>query len=94
MCSILAPVLELADSELGGTYWPFSRKDLTFVMRRREEAEGESRIIGSGRLGFLCVASAGLLDMAVGGACCDFLDMRGAASFRTCEKSCRILVSI
>lgn len=28
---------------------PASRKDLMFDMRRSEEAEGESRIIGSGR---------------------------------------------
>lgn len=33
---------------------PDSRKDLMFDMRRREEAEGESRMIGSGRrAGFL-----------------------------------------
>lgn len=60
---MLAPVLELADSEFGGTYWPFSRNDLMFVMRRREEADGERRMIGSGRRGFLCVASVGLLGM-------------------------------
>ena len=33
---------------------PDSRKDLMLLMRRREEAEGESKMIGSGRRpGFL-----------------------------------------
>lgn len=33
----------------GGTKIPSSRKDFTFDMRMREEAEGEIRMIGSGR---------------------------------------------
>ena len=37
----------------GGMYVPLSRNDLMFDMRKSEEAEGESKIIGSGRrLGF------------------------------------------
>jgi hypothetical protein len=39
--------VELEDS--GGMYVPFSRKDLIFAMRSSEEAEGERRIMGSGR---------------------------------------------
>ena len=44
MCRIVAEVVVS-----GGVYWPFSRKDLMFDMRRREEAEGESKMMGSGR---------------------------------------------
>lgn len=33
----------------GGWYWPDSRKGLMFDMRRREEAEGDRRMMGSGR---------------------------------------------
>lgn len=33
----------------GGWYWPDSRKGFMFDMRRREEAEGERRMMGSGR---------------------------------------------
>ena len=67
-------------------YCPPSRKDLIFDMRSREEADGESRMIGSGRLGFECVARVGFDDMFVVG-CTGFFDTRGAASLRTCEKS-------
>ena len=51
MCSMLAPV-ELAAAESAGMNCPPSRKDFMFEMRRREDAEGESMIIGSGLLGF------------------------------------------
>ena len=50
MCRIEAVLEEPASAESGGTYTPDSRKDLMLLMRRREDAEGESRIIGSGRL--------------------------------------------
>ncbi len=34
----------------GGTKRPLSRKDLMFDIRRREDADGESRMMGSARL--------------------------------------------
>lgn len=43
----------MVDARVGwskGTYNPVSRKVLILDMRRREEAEGESRMIGSERL--------------------------------------------
>lgn len=33
----------------GGMYVPESRKDFMLLMRRRDEAEGERRMMGSGR---------------------------------------------
>lgn len=57
-----------------------------FDMRRREEAEGESRIIGSGRRAGVLefIANEGLLAMLE----IAFLEKKGAASLRTWEKSC------
>lgn len=58
-----------------------------FVIRRREDAEGESKMMGSGRLCLWWDAIEGLVatfeDEAFGG----FLVMNTAASLRTCEKS-------
>lgn len=49
---------------------PSTRKDLIFARRRREEAEGERRMIGSGlRLGFEDVGALGFA-RRVGGGCC------------------------
>lgn len=47
--------LEEVSRAEGGMKMPSSRKDFTFDMRRREEAEGESRIMGCSmrRVGFL-----------------------------------------
>lgn len=63
---------------------------MAFDRRRREEAEGDRRIIGSGRrtgaLG-LC-AKVVLFAAAAAAACAAFRALKGAASFRTCEKSC------
>ena len=57
-------------------------------MRRREEADGERRMIGSGRrvgtLGFM--ARDWLLALLPAEACC-FLAVNVVASLRTCEKS-------
>ncbi len=51
---MLAVADEPARLESGGMYVPDSRKDLMLLMRKREDAEGERRIIGSGRRpGFL-----------------------------------------
>lgn len=68
--------------ESGGVYIPLSKNDLIFVMRRRDEAEGDRRMIGSGRrLGFEFIASAGLL-VALD-VWCDLRELKGAASLRT-----------
>lgn len=71
----------------GGMNLPSSRKDLALVMRRRDEADGERRMIGSG----LLVGPFWLRERAdvapedeIGW---DFFWMNGAASLRTCEKS-------
>lgn len=61
-------------------------------MRRSEDAEGERRIIGSGRrLGFFgCVGRAGALLVAcLGAPGLGFSFLRkSSAVFLTCEKSC------
>ncbi len=53
-------------------------------MRRREEAEGERRMIGSGRRGGFprCVGNVvlGAFDAVI---CCGFLDMKSAENLRT-----------
>lgn len=53
--------MPLAAVGAGGAYVPDSRKGLMLDMRRREEAEGERRMMGSGRRdGFFgCVGSEG-----------------------------------
>lgn len=70
-----------------GTNLPSSRNDRAFDRRSKEEAEGDRRIIGSGRLvgGFWLRASDGLVGMLE----LDwyFFWMKGAASLRTWEKS-------
>jgi hypothetical protein len=93
MCSMLAPALELAATESAGTNSPPSRKDLMLDMRSRDDAEGDRRMMGSGRRGFWCEARAGFEEMLFvedGGAEEGFFDMRGAASLRTWEKSYKI----
>lgn len=80
---IIDAVAELS----AGTNRPPSRKDLMLDMRRRDEAEGERRMMGSGRLcGFWLSARAGLLEMLFS-ASVVLLDLNCAASFLTCEKS-------
>lgn len=64
-----------------GTNWPPSRNDLMLDMRRREEAEGDRRMMGSGRLLFGLSASDGLEEIFVVED--GLLDMKGAASLRT-----------
>lgn len=54
---MLAPVLEVAAGESEGMNRLPSRNDLILVMRRREEADGERRMMGSGRRVFWRVAS-------------------------------------
>jgi hypothetical protein len=71
ICRIDADEVDVETEESGGMYIPDSRKDLIFDMRRSEEAEGESNMIGSGRrvavFGFM--ASAGLLAMFDAAGC-------------------------
>jgi hypothetical protein len=45
-----AEALEVFVEESAGTKTPFSRNDRIFESRMREDAEGETRIMGSGRL--------------------------------------------
>lgn len=58
-------MLALADVESGGMYIPLSRKDLILLIRRRDDADGESSMMGSGRRPGLVrlVISAGLSGM-------------------------------
>lgn len=49
MCRMEAEELDVELEESGGMYTPLSMKDLIFDIRRREDAEGESRMMGSGR---------------------------------------------
>lgn len=49
----------------GGMYVPVSRKDLMLEVRRSEEAEGERRMIGSGRERFLREETRGPLLLSV-----------------------------
>ena len=54
MCRMLVRPEEPAKLLSGGIYVPESRKDFTLDMRSSEDAEGERRMIGSGRRpGFL-----------------------------------------
>lgn len=60
----MAPV----EVDEGGVKWPSSRKDLMLLRRSSEEAEGERRMIGSGRReeGFDLGRRAGVLFRAGG----------------------------
>jgi hypothetical protein len=89
MCKIEAEELDVEIDDSGGVYIPDSRNDLMFDMRRSEDAEGESRIIGSGRRAeaFGFITRDGLFARFVAAGCCDFLAVNGAAILRTCEKS-------
>ena len=68
---------------------PFSRNDLIFDMRKSEEAEGDNKMMGSGRrtgaFGFR--ASDGLFAIFAAAGWADLRAKNGPASLRTCEKS-------
>ena len=49
MCKIEAEEVEVDIEESGGVYIPPSRNDLIFDMRSSDDAEGDNRMIGSGR---------------------------------------------
>jgi hypothetical protein len=80
-----------SEAESEGMKTPLSRKDLMFVMRRSEDAEGESRMMGNGRVEDEREVGIGALRGARGVG--PFLlvprsrDRKGSASLRTCEKS-------
>lgn len=88
---ILALEEEPARLESVGMYVPDSRKDFMLDMRRREEAEGETRTMGSGRrLTFLSREARDVVVVAVDGAVVGFLRSLKKVSecLRTWEKSC------
>lgn len=71
-----------------GMNLPSSRKDRALERRSSEDAEGDRRMMGSGRLpgafGFMASDRLlGILEVPE----CDFFWIKGAASLRTCEKS-------
>lgn len=82
-CSMLAVEAPMS----GGMNLPSSRKDRALFMRRSDEAEGERRMMGSGRRdGPLGLRERDWLEV-MADEDCSFLWMNGAASFRTWEKS-------
>lgn len=60
-----------------------------FDILSNEDAEGDSKMMGSGRrvVVFGFITSEGLLAILVAAGCCAFLTVKGAAILRTCEKS-------
>ena len=87
---MLALAEEPARFESGGMYVPDSRKDLMLLIRNREEAEGESRIMGSGRRpGFLSLEAIDVAVVIAGAAAVGFLRSLKNCSecLRICEKS-------
>lgn len=85
VCKSVEEELDDALTDSGGTYIPFSRKALMLDRRRRDEADGERRMMGSGRLtGALGLwARVVLFDAAAAAACVALRALNGAASFRT-----------
>ena len=62
-----------------------------FVIRSSEDAEGDRRIIGSGRRtgAFGLCAKVVLFAWFTCACCAAFRALNGAAILRTCEKSCQ-----
>jgi hypothetical protein len=89
ICRIEADELDVELEDSVGTYVPLSRNDLMFDMRRRDDAEGDRRMIGSGRREgvFGLCARVGLLGRFAAAAWAALRALNGAASLRTCEKS-------
>lgn len=90
MWRMLAELVEPARLESGGMYVPASRNDLMLPMRSREEAEGDRRMMGSGRRpGFLGSETRAGLEaifaaavVAAGPARLRFLPMKVSAVLR------------
>ena len=84
---MLAVAEEPARLESGGMYMPDSRKDLILLIRSRDEAEGESKMMGSGRRpGFLSLDAKDVVAVAKGAAVAGFL-----RSLKNCSECLRIL---
>lgn len=80
-------MLVVVASVSGGMKRPSPRKDLAFDRRSRAEADGDRRMMGSGLLVWVFWLRARFWEWeAVGGW--GFLLRKGAASLRTCVKSC------
>ena len=90
---MLALAEEPARLESAGMYVPDSRKDLILLMRSSEDADGESRMIGSGRRPGFLSREAREVVVAEGTAlaCEGFLrSLKNVSEYlRTWEKSCR-----
>ena len=90
-CRIFAVFEEPVEAESGGIYRPDSRNDLMLPILNRDDADGESRMIGSGRRpAFFDWTTAVWLDGCgtTGSDCLLRLRPRKTwADFRTCEKS-------
>lgn len=86
ICNMDAEDDDVAVDESAGVKRPLSKKDLIFDMRRREEADGESRMMGSGRLTgpFELIGKLVPLDAAAFAAFCA---LNCTASLRTYVKS-------
>jgi len=86
---MLAVEEEPARLESVGMYVPDSRKDLMLDMRRREDAEGETRMIGSGRrLAFLSREASEEVVVVEGVVEGFFLSLKNVSEYlRTWEKS-------
>ena len=83
---MLAVAEEPARFESGGIYVPDSRNDLMLLMRNREEAEGESKMMGSGRRpGFLSLEAMDVVLVVAGAAADGFL-----RSLKNCSECLRI----
>ena len=83
---MLAVAEEPARFESGGMYVPDSRKDLMLLIRSREEAEGERRMMGSGRRpGFLSLAARDAVLVVAGAAADGFL-----RSLKNCSECLRM----
>ena len=85
VCRSVEEELDDALTDSGGTYIPFSRNALMFDNRRREGADGERRMIGSGRRtgAFGLCANVVLFTDAAAAACAALRALNGAASLRT-----------
>ena len=80
-------------------YVPDSRNDLILLMRRSEDAEGDSKMMGSGRRPDFLSREAREVVVVVEGAVLvrdDFLRSLKKVSeyLRTCEKSCHTTFSL
>lgn len=86
-CSMEELALEEEREASGGMYVPLSRKDLMLDMRRSEEAEGETRMIGSGRRPGLGLRGSAVVRAVRDSGAPGLRPMKDWAILRTWEKS-------